>query len=111
MSGTPTAQPETLARLRANAARAGVQLSDDDLARIASGPFMSNVDNFTRLVAGVPPDTLPDFHKDWRDDRPVGDEPAAAAAATPAGNPLDPFAPLHVVADGAGAARESRRWR
>ena len=101
MSST-TAQPETLARLRANAARAGVRLNDDDLARIAAGPFLSNVDTFSRVIARVPSDTVPDYLKEWSDHRP-NDEPAMAnaddeGAATGATDPLDPFAPLHVVA-------------
>ena len=101
MSST-TARPETLTRLRANAARAGVHLTDDDLARIAAGAFLSNVDNFSRVIEGVPSDTIPDSLKDWRDHRP-NDGPTLASpddtdAVTGATNPLDPFAPLHVVA-------------
>lgn len=106
MSSTPTAQPETLARLRANAARAGVRLSEEDLARIAAGPFLGNVDTFARIVARVPPDTIPDLLKEWRDDGPVGEAAASPApVAAAGGDPRDPFAPLHVVAD-AIAARD-----
>jgi len=101
MSST-TARPETLTRLRANAARAGVHLTDDDLARIAAGAFLSNVDNFSRVIEGVPSDTIPDSLKDWSDHRP-SDGPTLASsddtdAVTGVTNPLDPFAPLHVVA-------------
>ncbi|MHB8647530.1 MAG: amidase [Thermomicrobiales bacterium] len=98
MSST-TAQPETVARLRANAARAGLRLNDDDLARIASGPFLSNVDNFSRIVAQVPSDTIPDYLKDWHDHRTVASRSAVEdSAARDTTDPLDPFAPLHVVA-------------
>jgi len=101
MSST-TARPETLTRLRANAARAGVHLTDDDLARIAAGAFLSNVDNFSRVIEGVPSDTIPDYLKDWSDHRPT-DGPTLASpddtdAVTGTTDPLDPFAPLHVVA-------------
>ncbi len=101
MSST-TARPETLTRLRANAARAGVHLTEDDLARIAAGAFLSNVDNFSRVIEGVPSDTIPDSLKDWSDHRP-SDGPTLASpddtdAVTGATDPLDPFAPLHVVA-------------
>jgi len=93
-----TARPETLARLRANAARAGLRLGDDDLARIAAGAFLSNVDNFSRVVERVSSDTIPDYLKDWRDHRPTEASPAADTAAPDTTDPLDPFAPLHVVA-------------
>jgi len=101
MSST-TARPETLTRLRANAARAGVHLTEDDLARIAAGAFLSNVGNFSRVIEGVPSDTIPDSLKDWSDHRP-SDGPTLASpddtdAVTGATDPLDPFAPLHVVA-------------
>ena len=56
---------DTLARLRANAARAGIHLGDDDLARIVAGPFLGNVDNFVRVVERFPSDALPDYLKDW----------------------------------------------
>ncbi len=101
MSST-TARPETLTRLRANAARAGVHLTDDDLARIAAGAFLSNVDNFSRVIEGVPSDTIPDYLKDWSDHRPTDGPTLASPDDTDAGmgttDPLDPFAPLHVVA-------------
>ncbi len=59
------ATERTLARLRANAARAGIALADDDLARIAAGAYLRNIELFDRLVARVAPDTLPDYLKDW----------------------------------------------
>lgn len=95
-----SAQPGVLARLRANAARAGVRLDDDDLARIAAGPFLSNVDNFSHVIARVPSDTIPDFLKEWGDHRPAEAVSAndGSDAAPDATDPLDPFAPLHVVA-------------
>src|SRR5947209_5472552 len=89
-----TAQPATLARLRANAARAGLHLDDEDLARIAAGAFLSNVDNFSRLIERVPSDTIPDFLKAWGDDRPrdaqgvaIGDAGGEAGES----DPRDPF--------------------
>ena len=60
----PTTE-QALARLRAYAARAGIALADDDLARIAAGAYLRNVELFDRLVARVAPDTLPDYLKDW----------------------------------------------
>jgi Asp-tRNA(Asn)/Glu-tRNA(Gln) amidotransferase A subunit family amidase len=99
MTGT-SVHPGTLDRLRANAARAGVRLNDDDLARIAASTYLSNVDTFSRVVARVPSDTIPDFLKEWRDHRPVEALPASddTDAAPDATDPLDPFAPLSVVA-------------
>src|SRR5438045_1305335 len=101
MSST-AAQPETLARLRANADRAGLRLHDDDLARIAAGAFLSNVDNFSRVIARVPSDTIPDDLKEWSDPRrndgqatPTTED---ASTTTDKTDPMDPFAPLHVVA-------------
>ena len=64
----PPLDPATelaLARLRANAARAGIALAEADLARIAAGAYLRNVEHFDRLVARVAPDTLPDYLKDW----------------------------------------------
>ena len=64
----PPLDPATeraLERLRANAARAGIALAEDDLARIAAGAYLRNVELFDRLVARVAPDTLPDYLKDW----------------------------------------------
>ncbi len=103
---------EIVARLRANAAAAGIAIDEDDLARMAGGAFLRNVDLFGQLIARLPTDTLPDDLKEWRDTRP---EPAAAGAPPPAPDPSppapappdpsDPFAPLHQVAR-ALAARE-----
>ena len=59
------ATEQALARLRANAARADIALAEDDLARIAAGAYLRNVELFDRLVARVAPDTLPDYLKDW----------------------------------------------
>ncbi len=55
----------TLQRLRASAARAGIATDEDDLARIAAGAYLRNIELFDRLVARVAPDTLPDYLKDW----------------------------------------------
>lgn len=60
---------EIVARLRANAAAAGIALGEDDLARIAGGMFLRNVQSFEHLVARIPSDTLPDSLKEWRDAR------------------------------------------
>ena len=59
------ATERTQARLRANAARAGIALAEEDLARIAAGAYLRNVELFDRLVARIPPDTLPDYLSDW----------------------------------------------
>lgn len=64
MAESPTREA-TLRRLRANAAAAGIALTDETLARIAAGQYLGNVEAFERIVAGVPPDTLPDYLKDW----------------------------------------------
>src|SRR3954468_6933259 len=107
MSEVPVSE-ETIGRLRANAARPGISLSDEDVARIASGMFLRNVDAFVRLVERTPPDTIPDDLKDWNDlslaDARVGESSDAGTAPSPS-DPRDPFAPLWVVAD-AIAARD-----
>lgn len=59
---------ELLTRLRANAARAGIRLTDEDIARIGAGAYFHNVAALDRLVNRVPAETLPDFLKDWRPD-------------------------------------------
>lgn len=64
MAQDPTREA-TLQRLRANAAAAGIALTDEALARIAAGQYLGNVEAFARIVARVPPDTLPDYLKDW----------------------------------------------
>jgi Asp-tRNA(Asn)/Glu-tRNA(Gln) amidotransferase A subunit family amidase len=90
-----------LACLRANTARSGLHLSDDALARIADSPALRAVDHFTRLIARFPSDTVPDLLKDWHDPQPYAVPVAAAlggVAPVPTTDPLDPFAPLHVVA-------------
>jgi aspartyl-tRNA(Asn)/glutamyl-tRNA(Gln) amidotransferase subunit A len=99
-----TTPSDQIDRLRINAARAGVRVNDDDLAAIRGGPFLAGVANFERQIsdgdAAMPPDSL----KDWQPSTPV-----ASAGETPAwstsDDPLDPFAPLHVVA-AALAARD-----
>jgi hypothetical protein len=58
-------QEATLARVRANAARAGVTLSEEDMARIARGAYFGNADAFARLVLRYPSDVIPDDLKYW----------------------------------------------
>ncbi len=99
MSNAPTAEG-TLARLRANAARAGIPLSEEDIQQITAGPFLGNVDAFVNLVQQTPPDTVPDDLKDWAD---LSATVAVGATDPPSPttttmNPRDPFAPLYVVA-------------
>src|SRR3954468_8804296 len=107
MSEVPVSE-ETIGRLRANAARPGISLSDEDVARIASGMFLRNVDAFVRLVERTPPDTIPDDLKDWNDlslaEAGSGEHSGTESVAAPAA-PRDPFAPLYQVAD-AIAARD-----
>jgi aspartyl-tRNA(Asn)/glutamyl-tRNA(Gln) amidotransferase subunit A len=107
MSEAPVSE-ETIGRLRANAARAGITLTDEDVARFAGGMFLRNVDAFVRLVERTPPDTIPDDLKDWNDaslaDAGSGEQPGAASVAASA-DPRDPFAPLYQVAE-AIAARD-----
>lgn len=93
-----TVNEETLARLRANAARAGITLDDDAVARIVAGPFLGNVDAFVALVAQTPPDTIPDDLKEWVDLSAVGAVESGIAPQPSDGDPRDPFAPLHMVA-------------
>ena len=59
------ATERTLERLRAGAARAGIATDQEDLARIAAGAYLRNVEHFDRLVARVAPEALPDYLKDW----------------------------------------------
>ena len=59
-------QEATLARVRANAARAGVAISDEDVARIVRGAYFGNADAFARLVTRYPSDVIPDDLKNWR---------------------------------------------
>jgi hypothetical protein len=58
-------QEATLARVRANAARAGVALSDEDVARIVHGAYFGNADAFARLVTRYSSDVVPDDLKNW----------------------------------------------
>ncbi len=105
--------PEIVARLRANTAAAGIAIDEGDLARMAGGAFLRNVDLFGRLIARLPTDTLPDDLKEWRDTPtapavapgapPPAPDPSPPASAPP--DPSDPFVPLHEVAR-AIAARE-----
>ncbi len=101
MSDT-AARPETLARLRANAARAGVHVDEDDLARIAAGTYLTNAESFDRVVGRVPTDTIPDHLEDWGDHPPDHGRAMATtddtAGEPDTADPLDPFAPLHVAA-------------
>jgi aspartyl-tRNA(Asn)/glutamyl-tRNA(Gln) amidotransferase subunit A len=114
MSATPI-RDETLARLRANTARAGVPLPDDDIARITAGPFLGNVDNFVRIVGRYAADTLPDYLRDtavgggpWTGDggqAAVDSATATAAQSSVHGQQATAHAPLHAVA-AAIAARQ-----
>lgn len=95
--GASMNRPTALDRLRTNAARAGIALTDDELAAIAAGPFLMNVDAFERLVVRGESDRPPDTLKDWRPvDGGLVTEAESGLVATD--DPLDPFAPLHVVA-------------
>jgi hypothetical protein len=58
-------QEATLARVRANAMRAGVAISDEDVARIVRGAYFGNADAFARLVTRYPSDVVPDDLKNW----------------------------------------------
>ncbi len=106
MAEVPVSE-ETIGRLRANAARAGIALGAEDIARITGGAFLRNVDAFVRLVERTPSGALPDDLKDWRDlslDAPDADDGASAPRGD-TGDARDPFAPLHMVG-AAIAARE-----
>ena len=90
---------DTLARLRANATRAGIHLSDDDVARIVAGPFLGNVDNFARLIERFPSDTLPDYAKDWGPGAGDGGQGTVdRQRSTVNGQRSTAHAPLHTVA-------------
>jgi aspartyl-tRNA(Asn)/glutamyl-tRNA(Gln) amidotransferase subunit A len=109
MSASPIRE-DTLARLRANTERAGIRLSDDDIARIVAGPFLGNVDNFVRIVARYASDTLPDYLRDTAvggghetGDR--GQKSADSPRSTVYGPRSTAQLPLHAVA-AAIAARE-----
>lgn len=104
---TGGAHPATLARLRANAERAGIALSDEEIDRIVAGPFLTNVDAFETLIAFGAPDTVPDTAKSWaaRPAATASPAPTPAAGTAQSDDPLDPWAPLHVMAS-ALAARQ-----
>lgn len=51
----------TIARLRAAAGQAGIDLTDAELARIASAPYFGNAEALRRLMARFPAGTLPDY--------------------------------------------------
>ena len=69
----PPIRPETVQRLRANAARAGIKADEDDLNRIVAGAYLRNVEALDRLVSDIPSDTLPDYLKDWTPPAPGDD--------------------------------------
>lgn len=48
-------------RLHDAAGQAGIDLTDEELARIASAPYFGNAEALRRLIARFPADTLPDF--------------------------------------------------
>lgn len=102
---TNRAQSATLDRLRANTAGAGIILTDAEIDAIVAGPFLANVEAFDRLVEAQPTATVPDQLKAWHDPGPPTPPVAADDAPPLADDPLDPFAPLHVVA-AAVAARQ-----
>lgn len=54
-------QDAAITRLRAAAGQAGIDLTDEELARIASAPYFGNAEALRRLIARFPADTLPDF--------------------------------------------------
>lgn len=53
-------------RLRDAAGQAGIDLTDKELARIASAPYFGNAEALRRLIARFPADTLPDFLRESR---------------------------------------------
>lgn len=60
-----TISQEAVARLRANMAAAGIALSEEDLAKLTTGPYLNHVGWFLQLISRIPVDTVPDNLKDW----------------------------------------------
>lgn len=56
-----TGDGEAVARLRVNAEQAGIQLREEDVARISAGGYFRNVEALRLLVTRVPSSTLPDY--------------------------------------------------
>lgn len=54
-------QGAAVTRLRAAAGQAGIELTDEELERIANAPYFGNAEALRRLSARFPADTLPDF--------------------------------------------------
>jgi hypothetical protein len=54
--------PEIVARWKANAAAAGVVLTDEDIARISAGGFAERMAAFQRLVDELDANNLPPDH-------------------------------------------------
>ncbi len=53
-----------LDRLRANLERAGMRITDDDLAEMEARGYFTVVDDFERMVARYPADAMPDYLAD-----------------------------------------------
>jgi hypothetical protein len=54
--------PEVIARWKANAAAAGVALTDEDIARISGGGFPERMAAFYRLLDELDANNLPPDH-------------------------------------------------
>lgn len=71
-------QGDAVRRLRAAAGQAGIELTDEDLARIVSAPYFGNAEALRRLIARFPSDSLPDF---LRESFRLGPDVAAGGAS------------------------------
>ncbi|MFQ3662398.1 MAG: amidase [Chloroflexaceae bacterium] len=85
-------------RLRARLRAAAIPATDDDLAGIQARGFLSRLEDFERIVAGIPAETLPDFLD-------AGSLPAPVEAPTPSSLAAAPPPPGDTLLGAAAALR------
>jgi len=85
-------------RLRARLRAAAIPATDDDLAGIQARGFLSRLEDFERIVAGIPAETLPDFLD-------AGSLPAPVEAPAPSPPAAAPPLPADTLLGAAAAIR------
>lgn len=85
-------------RLRARLRAAAIPATDDDLAGIQTRGFLSRLEDFERIVAGIPAETLPDFLD-------AGSLPAPVEAPAPSPPAAAPPPPADTLLGAAAAIR------
>ncbi len=85
-------------RLRARLRAAAIPATDDDLAGIQARGFLSRLEDFERIVAGIPAETLPDFLD-------AGSLPAPVEAPAPSPPAAAPPPPADTLLGAAAAIR------